>query len=113
MSELQTIRAKREFYKQGGINRLAEQIFDSSAAIIEPCENCSHEHTIDCRLRYHDGEWFFLVGPPGYDLDHKGHWGCYGIGCGVTAGEARDIAYDLFEQVMDTIAEHAIAELQD
>ena len=105
MSELRTIRAKREFYEQGGINRLAGRIFDNSAAISEP--------SVDCRLRYHDGEWFFLVGPSDYDFDHRGHWGCSGIEYGLTAGKARDIAYNLFEQVMEDIAEHAIAELQN
>jgi len=105
MSELQTIRAKREFCEQGGISRLAEQIRDIATTMSEP--------TVDCRLCYHDGEWFFLVGLSGYDLDHKGFWGASRFDRHYGKQGSRDIAHYLFEHVMDAIAEHAIAELQD
>ena len=96
MNELQTVKAKREFYEQGGINRLAGRIFDNSAAISEP--------SVDCELRYHDGEWFFLVGLPGYDFDHRGFWGASCFGRHYSKQKSRDVAHYLLGEVMDAIA---------
>jgi len=97
MNELQTVKAKREFYEQGGINRLARQIHDISATI--------WEQSVDCELRYHDGEWTFILCDTPCDTDHRGFWGASCFGRHYGKQESRDVAHYLFEEVMDAIAD--------
>ena len=61
------------------------------------------DYSLDVRLRVHDGSWQVLTGSPDYDTDHRGHWGASCIPWARCSHG--DIARDLVDQVLDSIAE--------
>jgi hypothetical protein len=101
--------ALQDFDAEGGVTALAGTLMHLSqtvaiydpAALIEP--GCD-EPTIDCRLRYHDGRWFFYTGDSSYDQDHRGHWGASCVGADLTEEDARELAANLLNQVLESLA---------
>jgi hypothetical protein len=61
----------------------------------------------DCRLQVQGGSWTLHTGSADYDQDHRGSWGCSSIPFACTWKEAREIARDLIDQVLEDIAMNA------
>jgi len=103
------VEAMEAFDEAGGVYALVEDLLDLSqeASEFDPADIADDDGnpSIDCRLRYHDGAWSFLTGDSSYDQDHRGHWGASSVGVGLTRIGANSIAYDLVEQVLDSIAQ--------
>ena len=57
---------------------------------------------VDVRLRVHRGYWDILTGSSDYDQDHRGYWGASFIGW--NRQNLTDVARDLVDQVLDSIA---------
>ena len=91
---------------EGGNPDLANWLIDVSA-FIEPGSESEwdEDNSIDVRLRYFDGSFYAYSGDSSYDQDHRGHWGCSSVSANLEHDEALGIAEDLFEQVLDSIAE--------
>jgi hypothetical protein len=101
----QTIR--EEFENDGGFPTLIADILTLSADVEpEMVDPGCDEPTIDCRLNYQPGRGFaFLTGNSQYDQDHRGFWGSSCVGANEDEESARDIASDLFDQVVEHVAQ--------
>jgi hypothetical protein len=103
------VAAMEDFKTAGGPDALSVDLVSLSARVEtydpDDIRDDSGEPTIDCRLRYHDREFYFLTGDASYDQDHRGHWGASCVGVDLTEDEARSIARDLVEQVLDSVAQ--------
>lgn len=102
---------KSDFESAGGRGSLVADLLNLSAEV-ETLENHAgidpEELTIDCRLRWHAGAFSFLTGSSDYDLDHRGYWGCSMVGMELSEEDARGIADDLLEQVIDNACESEV-----
>ena len=99
-----TEQAERDFDAQIGLRALAGELL----AIADEASDYGPDDIgdgIDVRLRYHDGAYDVLVGDAQYDTDHRGHFGSATVSAGLTADEALDIAADLRDQIIDSVAE--------
>ena len=83
----------------GGVKALAADLL-SAAEYANPADNGD---CVDVRLRYHNGDWSLLTGDASYDQDHRGYWGCSSVSSETTADDARQIA----EQLVEDVLEHA------
>lgn len=99
-----------DFRAEGGIAALAARLCVVSKSIdgydpadlTEPgCDGPS----IDVRLRYHGAGFSLLTGDSSYDQDHRGDWGASSVGPSLTEDDAKTVAVDLYDQVLDSIAQ--------
>jgi hypothetical protein len=106
------VEAMEDFGTAGGLDALSADLVSLSTRV-EGCQlpgsiggylTPDDPPTIDCRLRYFDGNWSFLTGDSSYDQDHRGHWGASCVGANLAVSEAQNIACDLVEQVLESIA---------
>ncbi len=99
----ETVRS--DFESTGGFDALIEDILDLSKCVNpeDHSEFGIDEPYISCRLRYYNGSFQWLTGASDYDRDHRGHWGSSSVTQNMTAEEARSVAEDLFEQVLDSV----------
>ncbi len=92
------------------VSTLAAEIHDCGAYLRrnfsrdDLTENGSDFAGTDCRLQVQDDCWQFHSGSSDYDQDHRGAWGCSSVPFACTWREAREIARDLLDQVLDDIA---------
>lgn len=94
-----------DFEDAGGIDALAADLMSLSSKVEDDMidEGCD-EPTIDCRLQYHDGLFYFHTGDSSYDQDHRGAWGCSCVGQDLDFDTAKEIATGLLDQVLDDVA---------
>ena len=96
---------RMDFAMAGGIAALAADLLELSRSIddYDPDDlgDGSGEPSIDVRLRWHDGEFSVLTGDSSYDTDHRGYWGASSVGADLEPDDAKGIALDLLEQVID------------
>ena len=95
-----------DFEECGGLNALVADILETSACV-DPVDHYAGEHEeafIECRLRYHCGCFYWLVGLSDYDQDHRGHWGASSVIADMDEAAARAVAEDLLEQVLESVA---------
>ena len=65
------------------------------------------EPVIDCRLRWHNGNFSWVTGPSDYDQDHRGHWGCGCVGGEMTEEDARSMGEAMLEQVLESASKQS------
>jgi hypothetical protein len=105
MSSMQIESAiRRDFESAGGIDALTDDILFLSADVNpeDHSEPGVDDPSIDCRLRHHDGSFQFLSGSSDYDQDHRGDWGAASVIADMSLEDARGIADDLLDQVIDS-----------
>ena len=93
----------------GGFSAMVADLIDLSKTVgdYDPADLTDHgedEPTIDCRVQYHDHEWRLRSGDSSYDQDHRGHWGSSCVGPDLTHDGAMEIAREMVEQVLESIA---------
>lgn len=95
---------RKDFENADGFDALVVDIIQTSESV-DPelhSEIGGGEASIDCRLRYHNGSFYWLVGLSDYDQDHRGHWGCCSVLGNLTKEHAKSLAEHLLEQVIDS-----------
>lgn len=103
--------AEADFKSEGGLDELVEYLqrvsleIDTAQTPADFIEPGWDDPTIDVRLRYFDRSWYMYSGDSSYDVDHRGHWGASFVWAKVTRDECRDLAVDLLDQVLDSLAE--------
>lgn len=98
-------KVERDFKDAGGIRALAQDLVSVSSGV-EPdmiAGGCD-EPRIDVRIQYHDGTFTLRTGDASYDQDHRGCWGCSSVGEELSLDDAKGIAMDLLDQVLDDVA---------
>lgn len=95
---------RNDFESSGGISSLTNDILAISQdidATYLPVPDGS-EPIIECRIQYHNGIFGWYTGQPCYDTDHRGHWGASVVTQNMTREEARNVAGDLLDQVIES-----------
>lgn len=100
------VQADADFADEGGVEGLARQLIVLSGSVdwADFDDDDDDTPSVDCRLRYHDRTWYIYSGSSDYDQDHRGHWGASGVGPDMSVEDARSVALELIEQVLESIA---------
>jgi len=98
---------RKDFESAGGFSALIADILQVSE-MVDPKlhgESDFEEASIDCRLRYHKGSFYWLTGSSDYDQDHRGYWGCSCVIGKMSKSDAKAVAYNMLEQVIESACE--------
>ena len=101
--EISEHQALAEFEESGGLAALSADLLALSTQV-EPGMGEGDEPSIDVRLRFHDGLWYLHSGDSSYDQDHRGYWGASCVTASIDAEDARGVAAELLDQVLEDMA---------
>ncbi len=93
-----------DFESEGGLDALVADILSLSqeVSVADRCAPGEFEPSVDFRIQYHDGCFYWYTGDFSVDQDHRGHWGASSVIQDMTAEDARSVAEDLLDQVIES-----------